>query len=70
MNTETESSDPNVALYDRCVKSGRIDPNCSTCMEVFGTRDDPHAHAFAPGHTASRRCESGKRAHCTCDTCF
>lgn len=23
-----------------------------------------------PSHTASDRCESGKRAHCTCSTCF
>jgi hypothetical protein len=26
--------------------------------------------AFAPGHQPSDRCESGKRPHCTCDTCF
>lgn len=24
----------------------------------------------APMHDASPRCESGKRLHCTCDTCF
>jgi len=23
-----------------------------------------------PSHDASRRCESGGRDHCTCDTCF
>lgn len=23
-----------------------------------------------PPHRASERCESGKRSHCTCDTCF
>ena len=23
-----------------------------------------------PPHDASPRCESGKRNHCTCDTCF
>ena len=23
-----------------------------------------------PPHDASARCESGKRTHCTCDTCF
>ena len=23
-----------------------------------------------PSHVASARCESGKRAHCTCDACF
>jgi hypothetical protein len=28
------------------------------------------ARGFAPSHTASPRCMSGKRPHCTCDTCF
>ena len=28
------------------------------------------AFGWAPGHTASPRCSSGGRAHCTCDTCF
>lgn len=23
-----------------------------------------------PPHTPSKNCESGKRAHCTCDVCF
>lgn len=30
----------------------------------------PAARGFAPSHTASPRCLSGKRNHCTCDTCF
>jgi hypothetical protein len=25
---------------------------------------------FLPPHDASRRCESGKRPHCTCDVCW
>ncbi len=25
---------------------------------------------FHPSHDASERCESGKRNHCSCDTCF
>jgi hypothetical protein len=25
---------------------------------------------FHPSHDASESCESGKRNHCTCDTCF
>jgi hypothetical protein len=25
---------------------------------------------FHPYHDASDRCQSGKHAHCTCDTCF
>jgi hypothetical protein len=23
-----------------------------------------------PAHDASRNCQSGQRAHCSCDTCF
>jgi hypothetical protein len=34
---------------------------CPTCQ-----RDDPRG----PAHFASRRCESGRRNHCTCDTCY
>ena len=26
--------------------------------------------SFHPSHTASPNCQSGRRAHCTCDTCF
>lgn len=36
---------------------------CAYCDE-YG--DDPNM----PYHDASPRCESGKRPHCTCDTCF
>jgi len=28
------------------------------------------ADPMSPPHDASTRCESGKRDHCTCDTCF
>jgi hypothetical protein len=29
-----------------------------------------YPEGFQPGHTASSYCRSGKRPHCTCDTCF
>lgn len=38
---------------------------CDYCRRLALARED-----FAPRHTASDRCRSGKRAHCTCDTCF
>lgn len=50
-----------------------INPTCKTCIEIFypqiniGKRI---SDIFAPRHQASSRCESGKRNHCTCDTCF
>jgi acyl dehydratase len=46
-----------VALYAKPQVS-----DCDYCKEVsiFG----------GPGHFASGSCRSGRRAHCTCDTCF
>ena len=35
---------------------------CKYCDGEKGT--------FHPSHDASDKCESGKRAHCSCDTCF
>jgi hypothetical protein len=32
--------------------------------------DTHRGESFFPLHDASERCESGKHAHCTCDTCF
>lgn len=54
---------------------GVLDPNCKTCQhdyypfyrdEWVQGKDGP----MGPRHTASDRCRSGKRPHCTCDTCF
>lgn len=52
---------------------GRIDPKCGMCQrEIY-----PKLWAgkllwevFCPPHQASARCQSGRYAHCTCDTCF
>lgn len=38
---------------------------CKLCDEERERRSD-----FHPSHDASDRCESGKRIHCSCDTCF
>jgi hypothetical protein len=32
--------------------------------------DEHRGDEMMPPHDASSRCESGKRNHCTCDTCF
>lgn len=52
------------------VASGVIDPDCDICKREFGTEVDPRPGAFAPAHEASSSCRSGRRNHCTCDTCF
>lgn len=50
---------------------GEIDPNCDYCKSIFYPQlEAGHKSVFAPRHKASRHCESGKHAHCTCDTCF
>lgn len=49
---------------------GRLDPGCWGCKEWFYSSDQPPSDVFAPRHNASGGCESGKRPHCTCDTCF
>jgi hypothetical protein len=51
------------ALFDGFY-ARRLPPGeCAYCDEHG---DDP----MMPRHMASSRCESGKRPHCTCDTCF
>ena len=39
------------------------DPDCSYCAKF-------KPGAMMPPHDASPNCESGRRNHCTCDTCF
>ncbi len=54
-------------------EKGEINPNCKTCQSIYY----PHLKdgkdiwsIFAPRHKPSNMCQSGKRPHCTCDTCF
>lgn len=44
-------------LAFRCAES----PDCQYRTARYG---------FAPSHEASQYCMSGRRSHCTCDTCF
>lgn len=43
----------------------QIDLDCSFCKEQMNNNNN-----FFPPHDPSPGCESGKREHCTCDTCF
>lgn len=36
----------------------------------FCDRMREYGVTFHPDHDASSSCQSGKREHCTCDTCF
>lgn len=52
----------------RMEKSGRIKRGCEACLEFYHSADP--INVFAPAHTATSHCRSGKRNHCTCDGCF
>jgi hypothetical protein len=59
-----ESLQPTVdALHrERAIAAGTIAEGCTYCEQ--------HWPGMMPSHTASPRCQSGRRNHCTCDTCF
>jgi len=65
----TELKDDLVAQANALLKqpSRHLAPEgeCSEC-----DRYRANGISFHPSHTASSSCESGKRAHCTCDACF
>lgn len=64
MNQETKEEQ--IARWE---KEGWILPDCAGCKEFYTHPAGPIS-TFAPRHKASERCESGKRAHCTCAVCF
>lgn len=43
----------------------RLRGNCPTCEKAM-----KEGNTFHPPHDPSPNCESGGRAHCTCDVCF
>ena len=53
---------------DRLVKVGSIAPQgeCKYCDDVIRKQDTD----FYPSHRIRQGCQSGKRPHCTCSTCF
>ena len=51
-------------------KRGKLVWGCLGCRPFYITDHQCLTSVFAPRHGASARCESGKRPHCTCDTCF
>lgn len=60
----TETKEQKLA---RLEKAGIIVRDCAGCKPWY---EHPTADPFVPRHKASPRCASGKRDHCTCDTCF
>lgn len=66
MKVSDETREEMIARWE---KEGYLDPTCLGCKEYYEYPGMPTG-VFAPRHSASTRCESGKRPHCTCDTCF
>lgn len=56
----------------RWEREGFAAPACEGCREVYNAvaQGQHPSRVFAPRHKPSDRCESGKRPHCACDTCF
>lgn len=50
------------------IKCGKVLPpgECAGCDRDIAYNPS----GYFPRHTASQRCQSGARPHCTCDTCF
>jgi hypothetical protein len=62
---------PMTAQEKRLARGERMqvqrDGSCEFCNK-WGPA--PGEIKLFPSHDPSTRCESGKRSHCTCDTCF
>jgi hypothetical protein len=56
-------------MISRWEKEGWLDPTCLGCKEIYEHEGMPTS-VFAPSHEASSLCKSGKKPHCTCNTCF
>ena len=54
----------------RAYRAGQFAEGCLTCDSAVKRWRDTRAEPFLESHTPSSRCQSGKRPHCTCDTCF
>ncbi len=56
---------PQEALRKGRLRHKAAPGECAYCDREREARND-----FHPSHDASPRCESGRRDHCSCDTCF
>lgn len=69
MTHETEAQETEEYIK-RFEAAGMLDPSCPGCREAYQSLREGRGLPFAPRHRASAGCESGRRAHCTCDACF
>ncbi len=65
----TELVEDGLATYAE--RGDDYSPSFAPPGECAGCDRDREAEStFRPSHTASARCRSGHRDHCSCDTCF
>jgi len=79
MTTEWDRERPkDEAEVTRLIKlleaRGALDPDCTECLRrmypyISWLNGYPQL-PFYPNHSAVSTCASGRRAHCTCDSCF
>jgi len=62
------SNETREQMIARWESEGWLVPDCPGCRERYEAKMP--TDVFGPRHTASSRCESGKREHCSCGTCF
>ncbi|HEX7784769.1 MAG TPA: hypothetical protein VF653_00980 [Methylomirabilota bacterium] len=70
-------AETHLEFVKRMEQAGELDPECAYCQaeqyaylgQLAYDGEAPRLQ-HAPSHKPSDRCESGKRPHCTCDTCF
>lgn len=64
------------AMIARLEAMGHLDPHCRGCEEQYNhyrtvwDGETVRDSAFAPHHVPSPYCQSGRRPHCTCGSCW
>lgn len=61
-----ETREEAIARWER---EGWLDRDCPGCQDFYTFTGYPFDY-HAPNHKASPGCESGKRPHCTCASCW
>jgi len=56
---------PQLVIDNEKITRRQFADECEYCREK-----KKEGQLFFPLHDPSPRCESGKKPHCTCDTCF
>mgnify|MGYP006921388292 CR=1 FL=1 len=69
---EDEEAETPADVLARWELEGQCSPTCAGCKPVYErvARGEFPYGLFAPSHVPSEACSSGRKPHCTCDSCF